>query len=61
MVKLTSSMPFDTFNAGLGKLVGQLSSETTNMTRILSVVNYLKRVGFALLLRLQKHCGSYHL
>ncbi|NUO19677.1 T9SS type A sorting domain-containing protein [bacterium] len=39
-----------TLTAGLGKLAGKLNLETTKMTRILSVFNLLKRVGFAVLL-----------
>ncbi len=50
MDDLTSCGPFSTFQSDFGKLAGQLSLETTILTRILSVFNLLKRVGFAILL-----------
>jgi len=46
---LTHSKKSNTLNSGLEKLAGQLSSEAFIMTRILSVFNLLKRVGFAVL------------
>ncbi len=51
MDNLTLFLRFDTFPSGLGKRAGKLSLEATKMTtRILSVFNSLKRVGFAFLL-----------
>ncbi len=50
MDNLTSIRQFTTFQSGLGKRAGILSLEATKMsTRILSVFNLLKRVGFAIL------------
>ena len=50
MKLLTTVMGNRIFKTGLGKHAGQHSLETTNMTRILSVFNLLKRVGFVFLL-----------
>ena len=47
---LTPTLKLIILTSGLGKLVGQLSSEALIMTRILSAFNLLKRVGFAVLL-----------
>lgn len=49
MTKLTLSKPTNILTSGLGKLAGQLSIGATIMTRILSVFNLLKRVGFVFL------------
>ncbi|MCB9368898.1 MAG: T9SS type A sorting domain-containing protein [Calditrichaeota bacterium] len=50
MNHLTSSKLLTIIASGLGKLVGQRTSEALIMTRILSAFNFLKRVGFAILL-----------